>query len=285
MRIITCFSCLKVLLLYEIKLRIKNMKKIQRIQKILEILQERHSCSIDELRKAVNTSSATIHRDVNELADRNLLNRVHGGVEQPDPSATLEESVNIRHMLRLSKNRLGKENIAKIAVRLVEDDDIIFVDSSTSVYYFVKKIIELQNNFSNLTIVTNSGAIIRELTAPPPSFTLIALGGVYHHMLNSFLGKIAVNAIKQLNIKKAFISAAAVTPNEVFTFHESHAEFLKNVLEHSKQSYLLADHLKFETCAAFPICNSSEFDRIISDPQLPSKTRSKYLSAGVNLNV
>jgi DeoR/GlpR family transcriptional regulator of sugar metabolism len=261
------------------------MKKIQRTQKILEILQEKHSCSIDELREAVNTSSATIHRDVNELADRNLLNRIHGGVEQPDPSTTLEESVNIRHMLRLSKNRLGKENIANIAVRLVEDDDIIFVDSSTSVYYFVKKIIELHHNFSNLTIVTNSGAIIRELTTPPPSFTLIALGGVYHNMLNSFLGKIAVNAIKQLNIKKAFISAAAITPNKVFTFHENHAEFLKNVLQNSQQSYLLADNLKFETCAAFPICNSSEFDKIISDSHLPSETISKYLSAGINLNV
>ena len=180
------------------------MKKIQRTQKILDILQEKHYCSIDELRVAVNTSSATIHRDVNELADRNLLKRVHGGVEQPDPTISLEESVNVRHMLRLSKNRLGKENIAEIAVSLVEDDDIIFVDSSTTVYYFLKKLLEIQNNFSNITIVTNSGAIIRELTAPPPVFSLIALGGVFNSMLNSFLGQIAVNAIKQLNIKKAF---------------------------------------------------------------------------------
>ena len=138
----------------------------------------------------------------------------------------------------------------------MNDDDIIFADSSTTVYYFIKKLLENHRQFSNLTIVSNSGAILRELTDPPPSITLIALGGVYNTKLNSFLGRISLNSIKQLHISKAFISAAAISISEVYTFHENHAEFLSHVIKHSDSSWLLADHLKFETSAVFPICHS-----------------------------
>lgn len=170
-------------------------------------------------------------------------------------------------------------------IRLVSDDDIIFADSSTTVFYFIKKLLEQHKQFSNLTIVSNSGAIIRELADPPPSITLISMGGVYNSRLNSFLGRIAVNAIKQLHISKAFISAAAVSVSEAYTFHETHAEFLSQVIEHADSTWLLADHLKFETRAVFPICRTADFAGVISDADLPAATIAKYLAAGINIKM
>jgi DeoR/GlpR family transcriptional regulator of sugar metabolism len=257
--------------------------KKQRIQKILELLSIRRYCTAEQLRHELQISMPTVYRDINELASRNLVVKSHGGIELPPANLTFDESVNSRHLLRLVKNRIGKEQIAEKALHLVKDDDVIFADSSTTVYYFVKKLLEKHTQFSNLTIVSNSGAIIRELTDPPPSVTLIGIGGVYNTMLNSFLGRIAVNAIKQLHISKAFISAAAVSVSEVYTFHENHAEFLEQVITHSDFSYLLADHLKFESRAVFPICRTSALTGILSDTQLPAPTAAKYLAAGINL--
>jgi len=261
------------------------MTKNQRAQKILELVNLRHYCTVAELEQELQISAPTLYRDISELARRNLLVKSHGGIELPPTHLKLDESVNARHLLRLVKNRIGKEQIADKALRLVQDDDIIFADSSTTVYYFVKKLLEHHREFSNLTIVSNSGAIIRELTDPPPSITLIALGGVYNTTLNSFLGRIAVNAVKQLHLSKAFISAAAVAVNEVYTFHETHAEFLEQVIAHADNSYLLADHLKFETKAVFPIGTTASFKGIISDSELSQSIISRYLSAGLNFIV
>ncbi len=259
------------------------MRKNQRSKKILELLNVRGHCSINELESELGVPAPTLYRDVNELAARNLLLKVHGGIELPQNKLTLDESVNSRHLLRLAKNRLGKEQIASRAATLVKDDDVIFADSSTTVYYFVRKLLDNHASFSNLTIVTNSGAIIRELSDPPPSVTLIALGGVYNTKLNSFLGRLAVNAIQQLHLSKAFISAAAVSTSEVYTFHENHAEFLREVTKHADHSWLLADHLKFETKAVFPICRTTDFTGVISDNELSQETISKYLSTGINM--
>lgn len=259
------------------------MKKHQRVRKILELLNAGGHCAISELKKKLGISLPTLYRDINELADRNLLLKVHGGIELPQGNLTLDESVNSRHLLRLAKNRLGKEQIATRAAALVKDDDVIFADSSTTVYYFIRKLLDNHALFSNLTIVTNSGAIIRELSDPPPSITLIALGGVYNAKLNSFLGRLAVNAVQQLHISKAFISAAAVSASEVYTFHENHAEFLGQSIKHADCSWLLADHLKFETKAVFPICRTADFTGVISDNELSQEIIAKYLAAGINL--
>jgi len=261
------------------------MTKTQRAQKILEILNRHQHCTVVELERELQISAPTIYRDINDLALRNLVVKNHGAIELPPTNLTLDESVNSRYLLRLVKNRIGKEQIAAQAVNLVSDDDIIFADSSTTVYYFIKKLLEQSKQFSNLTIVSNSGAIIRELADPPPSITLISLGGVYNSRLNSFLGRIAVNAIKQLHISKAFISAAAVSVSEVYTFHETHAEFLSQVIEHADSAWLLADHLKFETRAVFPICRTADFSGVISDSELPAATIAKYLAAGINIRM
>ncbi len=261
------------------------MDKATRARKILEILNQRKRCSIEEFEPLLGVSAPTIYRDVNDLAKRNLLVKSHGQIELPPTNLTLDESVNSRYMLRLAKNRIGKEQIAERAMNLISDDDIIFADSSTTVFYFIRKLIENHRRFSNLTIVSNSGAIIRELTDPPPSITLIALGGVYNAKLNSFLGRIALNAIQQLHITRAFISAAAISTSEVFTFHENHAEFLGQVIEHSDSSWLLADHLKFETRAVFPICPTTKFSGIISDNKLAQAITARYLAAGINFIV
>jgi DeoR/GlpR family transcriptional regulator of sugar metabolism len=256
-----------------------------RAQKILEILNLRQHCTVEELEQELQVSIPTIYRDINKLALRNLIVKNHGTIELPSANLTLDESVNSRHLLRLVKNRIGKEQIAAKAIHLINDDDVIFADSSTTVYYFIKKLLEHHKQFSNLTIVSNSGAIMRELTDPPPSITLIAIGGVYNTKLNSFLGRIAVNAIKQLHLSKAFISAAAVSTSEIYTFHEHHAEFLAQVIEHSDSSWLLADYLKFESRAVFPICRTAELSGIISDAKLPSQIATKYLAAGINCEI
>ncbi|MEI2999773.1 MAG: hypothetical protein V8T86_02535 [Victivallis sp.] len=70
-----------------------------------------------------------------------------------------------RYQDRIDRNREAKIAVAKKAVGRIEDGDIIFLDSSTTVYYLAK---ELQAaSFSNLTVITNSLLVIRDFPLFP----------------------------------------------------------------------------------------------------------------------
>jgi DeoR/GlpR family transcriptional regulator of sugar metabolism len=51
-----------------------------RIRKIVNFVKERKSCSIAELMEKFGVSSATIHRDIELLAKRDVIERVRGGI-------------------------------------------------------------------------------------------------------------------------------------------------------------------------------------------------------------
>lgn len=51
----------------------------ERQQRILELLRERGTLTIQELVEEMNVSPMTVHRDLRRLADANLVNKIHGG--------------------------------------------------------------------------------------------------------------------------------------------------------------------------------------------------------------
>ena len=257
------------------------MNKSLRAKRILEILEKRQSCSAADLQRELDVSAPTIYRDLRDLEERGLVVTARGAVQLPGEPLRQDESANTRFYLRLNRRRQEKNEIAAKAARLVHDDDIVFADSSTTAFYFVKTLMAQHQRLSNLTLITNSAAMLRELVDPPPTVTLICLGGVYNAALNGFLGRMTLQTLQQLHITQAFVSAAAVSTAEVYTYHEHHAEFLGEVLRHADKSHLLVDHAKFETKAVFPIARTSSFASIVADDALDPSVAAKYKAAGL----
>lgn len=232
---------------------------------IIEYLKTKKYCSMNELMEKFNISPATAQRDVSSLVKKKLVQKVHGGVAYIEKASLLtpvEPQADSHFSKRIKKNQEKKKQIAAIAFEYIKDGDIIFLDSSTTAFYLAR---ELQSaNFSHLTIVTNSVLIIQEFYKFPTHFILLALGGNFNPQLNSFLGKTAIENLLKLNIDKAFISAMGTKDEKVYTYHESHAEFLKTILNTSCQKFLLLDSTKFDKVGLFDIGSTKSFDYILS---------------------
>lgn len=239
----------------------KNLRTIA----IIDYLKQKKYCSVNELMEHFNVSPATIHRDITSLVRNNQVRKVHGGVAYIDPVDAADRMTVLSSTFqeRINWNQKFKRKISELAMREISEGDIIFLDSSTTVFFLAERLLE--SSFSNLTIVTNSAMIIQNFHKFPPHYVLISLGGTFDLQLNAFLGQAAIRELERLSVSKAFISAFGIDGDLVTTNHEYHSSLLLKVLEVAKQRYLLADRSKFDRSGLFRLGTRADFDRIISD--------------------
>ena len=239
------------------------MKKM-RTYDIIDYVKTKKRASLAELMEKFGVSSATIHRDVAELVASGHLERIRGGVAffQRATSVSPQDG-GFSYLDRATVNLSAKKRIAAKAIELVADGDILFLDSSTTTAAFADELADSQ--FLNLTIVTNSVAIMEKFRKMPRNYVLISLGGNYDPLLNSVLGSAALRELDRLTITKAFVSSFGVNDKLVTTNHEHQAGLVTKVLDMATKRYLLADRSKFGRTGIYRLATRAAFDAVISD--------------------
>ena len=232
-----------------------------RIRKIIGFAKEHKSCSIPELMEKFGVSSATIHRDIALLAKRDVVERVRGGIiyhEAPNARGSSDD-----YQDRVVARRNEKISAAKRALALIEEGDIIFLDSSTTVYELA--LLLMHCKFDHLTVITNSIPVMHLFRKFPPHWSMIGLGGNFDPQLNSILGAAAIEQLSRFNVTKAFVSAFGVNDKIATTNHEHQMGLVTRVLDIANKRYLLIDHSKFGRTGLYRLATRAAFDAIISD--------------------
>ena len=231
-----------------------------RTRQILGYLKKNGTCSFAELMKVFGVSSATIHRYAEELAHRDAVSRVRGGLVFNKAEESRDDSA--AYLDRVITNRRAKIAAARKALSVLEEGDIVFLDSSTTVYELAMLLREA--TFAHLTLVTNAVAIIQNFRKFPSHYVLIGLGGSYDSNLNSMLGSETTEQLSHMNITKAFLSAFGVDDKSVTTNHERQAELLRHVLASADRRYLIVDNTKLGRRGLYRIAAKNSFDEIFT---------------------
>ena len=237
----------------------KNLRSYQ----ILDYLKQKKYCSLRELMERFQVSVATIHRDVADLVSRGALVRVRGGVAFPEKRSETGVSTAFPFQDRINRNLAQKQEIARQALQIVRDGDILFLDSSTTVSALAS-LLE-QSNFANLTIITNSLTIARRFHNYPAHYVLILLGGSYDMQLNALLGQSLMRELEELSISKAFVSAFGMCDDRVTTNHEKHFTLMMKLMNAAEQKILLIDRSKIGRKGLFRFATRAMFDAVITD--------------------
>lgn len=242
----------------------------------LRQIRKQGQCGIDELASLLNVSRVTVHRILDELESQGLVRKERGGVRAND-----EADLEGRFDQRKSIDSELKREIAQKAISNIGERDAIFIDSSTTSYFFADALATAFPNYL-LTIVTNSPAVVWRLL-DIPAFHVISAGGELDHRLTALTGPIAVDTISRLNFSKAFISPNAVSLQGIMTPHSSTSVILSQLLEKNVEVTLLAESPKFYRMAPLFIAPLSKLKRIITDSKLPAEIRDQYKDAGVEI--
>ncbi|MDY0027974.1 MAG: DeoR/GlpR family DNA-binding transcription regulator [Candidatus Humimicrobiaceae bacterium] len=248
-----------------------------RKEKIINLLQEKKECEISELCKYFNVSLATIHRDLNELEREGRVNKVHGGV-----ILNVVEKVETKNTIRLKTNIQLKKEIAAKALEFVENNDCLFLDNSTTCYYFAEAL--ACSEFKDLVIVTNSYPV-PGLFLENKHIKVVSTGGLLENEYNCFVGQCAIETISKFNSNKFFLSTGMISVKGELSdnYSDSLNEIKREMYKRSKEHICLVDSTKFNRIGQSRVFKISEMDKIITDNNCSKETRAEFAKNGKEL--
>lgn len=180
----------------------------ERRRLIVAMLGQQGSVSVASLERAFAISSMTARRDLAILAAEGRLRRTHGGAVLPE-LAGHEDSFRSR----LDQEADQKQRIAGAIAASAEASETIFVDSSTTSYFAVERLLELG---VNATLLTNSLPVMSLVAAAESSnLRLVGLGGSFRALTQSFVGAETVRAIAGFYADRVVFSVKGIS-NEGF---------------------------------------------------------------------
>jgi DeoR family myo-inositol catabolism operon transcriptional repressor len=238
--------------------------KLSRLVQIEQYIIKNETVTLDELCQAFGVSKNTIRRDINELEINGSIRKVYGGVTSAAKKTLIPfEQRNI-------KNKNEKIAIAKASASYVNDGDVIYIDSGTTVpnmVFFLKD--------KSITILTCSlNAVVNAL--PFPNINVISLGGTLARKTNSFTG-INLAVFRNFNINKAFMATTGISiTNGVTNSSPLEYEVKKTIVQKSNEVLLLADHSKLGVSSLMTYCSMDDIDIFITECK-PSEEYLRFL--------
>ena len=246
----------------------------ERRAQILQIVRREGRAKVNELANLFNTSEVTIRIDLNELHQRGLVMRSHGGAVLPD--TILRESP---VQERLKAHAEEKQRIGAMAATLIKDGETIILDSGTTTLEIAKRI----KTKHGLQIITNGINIAAELLDASAA-QIFVVGGSLGRESASTTGRFTEEMLDQFSADKLFLSGAGCDPDfGVSGAHVEETMVNRAMFKISREIILVADASKFTKRSMARIAPFSEIDTIITDTSLREEERDKLRAIGCNL--
>lgn len=220
------------------------------------MLTEDKHLSVNDMARVFGVSAVTIRSDLKALEEEGQIIRTHGGA-----IPTVHPAISSRG--KISKD--AKNAMAKIAADMVQDGDSILVSTGTSASLVVKYLIGRRD----VHVVTNS-TLLLPYARINPSIRVTLVGGEFRAAEEGMVGPLAIRAMEQFHVTKAFVGVDGVSTQQGFTANmvES-AELVRKMAEQADEVIILADHSKFGNPGFARILALHDADTIITD-QVPS---------------
>ncbi|SDG18721.1 DeoR family transcriptional regulator, fructose operon transcriptional repressor [Sinosporangium album] len=216
------------------------------------------SVSVDDLADLLGVSVSTVRRDLDEMDERGLLRRVHGGAIAL-PNA---ESSEVSLVERAIRNLSEKSRIAARAVDQIKPHSTVLLTGGSTCAQMVPHL----GRVRDLTVVTNSVAIAHAIGTSGDQVQVLVLGGLMRNTELSLLGHLTTQALADIHIDTAFFSAFGLDPEYgMLGAHLAEAETDRNMITVARDLVVLADHTKFSQSSAVRIAPVSRIGTVITD--------------------
>jgi len=251
------------------------MHKTARQAAILKLLTLQGTYPVSGLAQQLGVSDETIRRDIKAMANRGLVEHVHGAVVLPE----LFREPDFRR--RLDHNAEAKRAIARAAAGRVRDGESLMLDTGSTTVYVARALAQHRD----LMVVTNCVEIARGLASRNRNRVYLA-GGEFRAEDSAVFGAAAQRFVEQFRVRTAILSIAAIDAVDgLMDFHLAEAEFSRAVIRRAERVIVAADGSKFAAQAPVKVCDLKRIDLLVTDVPPPAEAQGHLAEAGVSVVV
>lgn len=230
------------------------MLTTHRKREILKILKRDGLVIAKDVSQVMAVSEDTIRRDLRELAQEGLLQRVHGGALPSSPAIA-------DFAARESITTAGKVAIGRAAARLIQPGQVVILDGGTTARQVAHHIPE---DFT-ATIVTHSPTIALELVNHANVEVILIGGRMFKHSVVA-VGAAAIEAISHIHADTYFMGVTGVHPKTGLTTGDFEEAGVKRALSHAAaDTIVLASSEKLNTASPYTVVALDEISGIITE--------------------
>jgi DeoR/GlpR family transcriptional regulator of sugar metabolism len=245
----------------------------QRQQAIFDLVQQRGGMRVADLVREFAVSDMTIRRDLEVLAERGLIAKVHGGATTVGAGSTEEPGFAAKSV----RQRQEKQAIARRAADLVRPGTAIAISAGTTTWTLAHHLTDVPE----LTVVTNSVQIADVLHRAGRGDQTVVLTGGVRTPSDALVGPVAVAAIRALNVDLLLLGVHGMSTRAGFTTPNlMEAETDRAMVGAARRLAVLADHTKWGTVGLSTIARLGDADVLVTDTGLADEAR-KALSEEV----
>jgi len=248
------------------------MLKAERHNYIFNLLKKEGKVHAVELSNQLQVSVDTIRRDLQELADANKVLRVHGGALPASPAAA---DFGTRQWLSSE----AKMAVAKSAVSLIQNRQVIFMDGGTTTLLLAQ---QLPRNLQ-ATIITHSPPLALALI-DYPGIDVILVGGKLDKLSRVAVGVPAVETYRRIQADMCLLGICSLHPETGITVPSLEESYVKQVMiEQSSEIVALATADKLGTAAPYYAAPITELTHLVTETAVSVTTLAPYRAAGITV--
>jgi DeoR family transcriptional regulator, glycerol-3-phosphate regulon repressor len=240
---------------------------------IVELAKAQGRVLVEDLAAHFALTPQTIRKDLNELCDRRILIRTHGGALFTYGAANLE------YEQRRTIAAAQKQAIGAAAARLIPNRASLFINIGTTTEAVADALLE----HDGLLVITNNINVANRMRVFP-SFEVIIAGGAVRASDGGIVGEAAIDFIEQFKVDFAVIGTSAIDPDgSLLDFDVREVKVAQAILANARHAILVADSSKFERTAPVRIAHISMVHTFITDRCRPAGIRNLCRDAGVGI--
>lgn len=255
-----------------------NSSAKERRALILRLLDQKDEVLVTELSRRTGISEVTIRKDLTILQNRHLLLRTRGGaMRRPIENPNEETALTKKQMFNFKE----KERIGAEAVKMINEGDVIMLDSGTTTMEIARHL----DKFQNLRIITNALNVAQELMNYK-RFTVVLLGGNVRVNSQSIVGPLALSTMRNFSSYKLFLGVDSFSLENGISTHNLEEALLNQIMiQQADKVIAVFDSSKFNKRSFVHVADAKELDCIITDSAIPTGMSSKLKSLGIELRI
>lgn len=244
----------------------------ERRERILSNLRQRGKVVVSELSATLNVSIDTIRRDLRELGEAGLLQRVHGG-------ALPALSISTRFAVRLQQPSAAKVALGKAAAQMVRDDQVIVLDGGTTTLQIARNL----PKSLQATIMTNSIPIASAL-AEYPSVEVFLVGGQLFKHSPVTVGADAQKEFQRVRADICFLGVRSLHPEHgVSAAYRAEAEVKRAMVDCAAEVVAVATVEKLGTVSPYIVAPLGDLTCLVTENAAAPDTLAPYRELGLTI--